>query len=199
MGFKIKKSYQRDSKELESFYCRIEMYVLDRLAGTAYALLQYYRDQELAKGYTNKYSRETHSPSLEGIPAESFPLIMDEEAKIGGEVFKIEPEFSDFRVQSYGFYFPLGTMVKEEHHEFEEVEVQIEQKYVDFDDDGNPVEMVKMIPSMEKRIVKTEIVERCIADMKLPEFQQNPHKWLYTRLKPELQKIFGENAVEDAI
>lgn len=199
MGFKIKKSYKRNSQPLESFYSRIEMYVVDRLAGTAYALLQYYKDEEAAKDYSNKYSRETHSPDLSGIPSESFPMILDGEAEIDGVPFKIEPEFSDFRVQAYGFYFPLGKMVKEEKHEFEEIEVQIEQKYVDFDDDGNPVEMTKMIPSVEKRIVKTEVIERCVADTKLPEFQQNPHKWLYTKLKPELEKIFGEGTIEDMI
>lgn len=199
MGFKIKKSYKRNSEPLESFYCRIEMTVTDRLSGTAYALVQYYKDSEAAAGYSNKYSRETHGPDLSNIPAESFPLALDEQALIGGEPFKIEPEFADFRVQAYGFYFPVGEMVKEEEHEYEEVVVELEQKYVDFDDDGNPVEKIKKIPSTEKRIVKTTIVERCIANVRHPEFLQNPHKWLYIRLKPELEKIFGTGSIEDII
>jgi hypothetical protein len=199
MGFLIKKSYKRNSEPLESFYARIEMYVVDRLAGTAYALIQYYRDAESAKGYSNKYSRETHSPDLSNIPAESFPLPIDEETEIGGQLFTLEPQFADFRVQSYGFYFPLGEMVKEERHEFEEVETEIEQKYIDFDDDGNPVEKIKKTPLLEKRIVSTEIVERCVANHQLPEFQQNPSAWLYKKLKPELEKIFGEGTIEDAI
>jgi hypothetical protein len=199
MGFLIKKSYKRNSEPLESFYCRIEMTVTDRLAGTAYALVQYYRDAEAAKGYSNKYSRESHGPDVSHVPAESFPLIVDEQTEIGGEQFKLEDLFTDFRVTCHGFYFPVGEMVKEERHEFEEVEVEIEQKYVDFDDDGNPVEKIKKIPSTEKRIVSTEIVERCIANTQHPEFQQNPYKWLYVRLKPELEKIFGEGSVEDMI
>lgn len=199
MGFNIKKSYQRDGAPLDSFYCRIEMYVVDRLAGTAYALVQYFKDAELAKGYQNKYTRESHSPSLAGIDKESFPLLIDEKAKINGVDFKLEPDVTDWRVSCYGFYIPLGELVQEEKHEFETVDVEIQQKYVDFDDDGNPVQKTKLIPSTEQRIVNTELVQRCIINVQLPEFQQNPYEWLYVKIKPELEKIFGEGSVEDHI
>lgn len=198
MGFIINKSYSRDIKSIDNFYARIEQVTVERLPGTAYAMIQYFRSREDATKYTMGYSRETWETELNTIPFESFPLDFDEETLIDGVSFKMpEPYTTGFRIGCYGFYFPLGDLEETVNEEYEMIDSFVEMPYIDFDDDGNPVEMTKQIPCKDRVLIKSTPVVKTKINIMQPELLENPYKYLYTRIKPELEKIFGEGSIID--
>jgi hypothetical protein len=198
MGFIIKKSYSRDNKEITEFYARIQQYTVERFPGTAYAMVQYFIDKEAAEGYTMKYARNTFQHEMEPLKHENFPIDISEDCIIGGEPFKMpDPIHDDFRISCFGFWFPLGEPAKVTEEQYEMQDSTVEMPYVDFDEDGNPVQATKTIPCKNRVLVKSEIVDRHITNHMLPEFMENPYAFLYKRLKPELEKIFGEGSVVD--
>lgn len=198
MGFIIKKSYSKDNVAIEEFYARIQQFSVERFPGTAYAMIHYFKSKEAAKDYQMDYARTSFQYELENVPTASLPIDINETCLIGGEPFKLDgPVHADFRVDCFGFWFPLGEkkIVLEEKYEMQDSVVDM--PYVDFDDDGNPVQAVKQIPCKNRVLVESNEVERHVIDHVFPEFMENPYKFLYTRLKPELEKIFGEGSVID--
>ncbi len=198
MGFIINKSYVRDSISVDNFYARIQQYSVERFPGTAYAMIQYFESKEAAEGYTMGYSRTSYEHELEDVKPENFPIEIDADAIIGGEPFVMpEPLVDAFRVATYGFWFPLGDKenVMEEFYEMQDSFV--EMPYVDFDDDGNPVQATKQVPCKKRVLVNAKVIEKHAINIMTPEFMLNPYAFLYKRLKPELEKIFGEGSIID--
>lgn len=198
MGFIINKSYARDSVSTDTFYARIQQYSVERFPGTAYAMIQYFKSKESAAGYTMQHARTTYEHELEDVKPENFPIEIDANAIIGGDAFVMpEPLVDSFRIATYGFWFPLGDKVNviEEFHEMQDSFV--EMPYVDFDEDGNPVQAIKQVPCKKRVLVNAKAVEKHVINIMTPEFMLNPYAFLYTRLKTELEKIFGKGNVID--
>lgn len=198
MGFIINKSYARENAAIDNFYARIEQVTIERLPGTIYAMIQYFKSKEDAAKYTMKYSRETWETELADIPGDSFPLDFDEDTLVGGEPFQMpEPYQTGFRIGCYGFWFPLGENEETTHEEYEMVDGFVDMPYIDFDDDGNPIESVKKVPCKDRVLVSSTKVVKTRINIMHEEMLKNPYKFLYEKMKPELEKIFGKGFILD--
>lgn len=91
--------------------------------------------------------------------------------------------------------FFLTKTVSVENKIYETVETEQQVTYYDFDENGNVIELTRneMVP--QKNLIGTEIVEMNEIDLSL--LGSNPYNWMYSNLKKEYEKIFGEGRVLD--
>jgi hypothetical protein len=201
MGLIINKSYQKNDVSYPSFYVRIDQVTIEKMGGTAYAYVSYFKDKAAADDIKPKYTRETWERKFpDDVDATSLPFHLDAETLIGGAPF-IEPTpfFDDFRTGINGFFFPIGTPVQVEQEFYDLIDTEEDQPFIDFDADGNPIQTTRKIVVKKKVVTKTETMTRTQVDLMNHEFLQDPYKFLYVRLKPELEKIFGAGSVSDEI
>ena len=201
MGLIINKSYQRDTITYDSMYVRIDMVTIEKMGGTAYAYVSYFKDKAAADSIKPTYTRETWERKFpDDIDPVSMPLIFDTDSLIGGAPFVAPtPFFDDFRYGINGFFFPLGAQVQVAQDFYDLVDTEEDQPFIDFDADGNPVQSTRKVVVKKKVLTKTENMTRTQVNMMDPEFIQDPYKFLYVRLKPELEKIWGVGTVQDSI
>jgi len=180
MGFIVEKQVDFPGGiNLDSFYVRIESYVLNRAVGQLDILIGHYTNQKGAELALPKY--------VEDIPLNNASATLPYEFSVKEGSIKTD------RLLSFSLTGSSPVTV-EEHVDYQKTEM-VDQEIVDYDDEGNEIigkarKLVKMPARKITNVLKTKV---CDIDFK----ETNLIDYAYSKVKNIYNEKFGSDNIKD--
>lgn len=193
MGFIVKKTIEINGEIYDSFYVRVENFILNKKKSELLLVIAHYDNSISASEFMSEYIEDDkHTTGHLGMNVKFVNDPLNDEGN-----YKNLPKDNDGDIIFPTTYtYDITTKENVEDLVTTTTYIDKEIKYIDFDDDGNEITKTK-IEKTPIHNTETKIIEK--TKRMISNITKSPYAYAYEKLKETYSELFGSDYIIDLI